>query len=658
MGRDANGTFTRTHNWVTDKNNSLKITASRFDAENDDFASGLSASGETAKIVNGAYNHLGVVETTAENSISATPTVAITSYTTGQPNWWIPGFNNTGSVTLTISGLSAASVQCAGAALTSGMLLSGVPAMTVSDGSGFHLMNPMRSPADWMNTAGMQNNSVTLAKWNHESTQGALITMGASGTPQYLTASTSGYPLVTKGASVDAAFQQLGENGIGDNELTLAKLKHETVQGAIMYLGASGTPTYLAPGSSGEVLQSGGASANVSWVAAGTPSDNSITLAKMAHDVQGTLIYMDASGTPTYLAAGTSGQYLQTAGASANPAWATVSTTKNRNDVINGGYLINQENNTAATDDSYSIGDLFNYVGENAATTSLQTSSGPQGDRKFARINHDNANAQAGWVYFMTNDDVQDYIMDGKISFGFQAKTVSAKEISNLRAGILKWNSTADIITSDVVGTWASDGTDPTLATNWSYENTPSDLALTTSWQRFTIEDVTVDDDTNNIALFVWTDDGTITANDQWDITEWTVNPGSTVNDFSSPLKHDVAHQVDYFLMRYDYDSGSDEELGAAGVNTTTSTGHVGMQLRRALRVTPAVTSSASSTFRITNVYSQASNADDSISFNTPAKYSVQVVATSTTTPFTQADPARITRNATNTTYIQFDARL
>jgi len=72
MGRNAAGTYTRVHNWVTDKDNSVKITASRFDAENDEFGSALTASGEIVKLHAGSYNHLNVAETTAQNSISGT----------------------------------------------------------------------------------------------------------------------------------------------------------------------------------------------------------------------------------------------------------------------------------------------------------------------------------------------------------------------------------------------------------------------------------------------------------------------------------------------------------------------------------------------------------------------------------------------------------
>ena len=51
-------------------------------------------------------------------------------------------------------------------------------------------------------------------------------------------------------------------------------------------------------------------------------TDNGVTLAKMAHGTQGDLIYMAASGAPTYLAAGTAGHRLKTGGAAANPSWA------------------------------------------------------------------------------------------------------------------------------------------------------------------------------------------------------------------------------------------------------------------------------------------------------------------------------------------------
>ena len=50
-------------------------------------------------------------------------------------------------------------------------------------------------------------------------------------------------------------------------------------------------------------------------------ADNNVTLAKLSDGTQGGIIYYGASGAPTELAASTSGYFLKTQGAAANPAW-------------------------------------------------------------------------------------------------------------------------------------------------------------------------------------------------------------------------------------------------------------------------------------------------------------------------------------------------
>ena len=51
--------------------------------------------------------------------------------------------------------------------------------------------------------------------------------------------------------------------------------------------------------------------------------DNNVTLAKLADGTQGDILYYGASGAPTLLGFGTSGDFLKTQGTGANPAWAT-----------------------------------------------------------------------------------------------------------------------------------------------------------------------------------------------------------------------------------------------------------------------------------------------------------------------------------------------
>lgn len=69
------------------------------------------------------------------------------------------------------------------------------------------------------------------------------------------------------------------------------------------------------------------------YTAGGTPllkedlanlANNSIGLGKIATGTHGQVLYYNASGQLTTLAPGSSGQYLQTGGAGANPSWTTV----------------------------------------------------------------------------------------------------------------------------------------------------------------------------------------------------------------------------------------------------------------------------------------------------------------------------------------------
>ena len=325
-----------------------------------------------------------------------------------------------------------------------------------------------------------------------------------------------------------------------------------------------------------------------------------------------------------------------------------------RNDIINGGLVVNQENQTAPADDAYTIGDLFLHVGEGTPVMSLET-DGPQGVRPWQKMVLD-VNAQGGLVYFMSNDDCQDYIANGKLSFGIQLKTTAAT-ISNARIGILKWTGTADSVTSDVVGTWASDGTNPTLATNWSYENTPANLGLTTSWARHTVEDVTVDSDTKNIAIFVWTDDGTITASDVIGFSEWQCNPGSTVHAFSTPDIGTVQQSVYYYFQGFNYASVAYQLLVAGGA---AGAAHIGTCYKDyeggTMRINPTITFSAAATW--TGSDHAAGGALTTFAVSGTGVSNTKVNVTRTSAGWTVGNTVVVYRNNETATYFRCDARL
>lgn len=104
-----------------------------------------------------------------------------------------------------------------------------------------------------------------------------------------------------------------------------------------------------------------------------------------------------------------------------------------------------------------------------------------------------------GLAQFIEAKDAQKF--KGKsvsVSFAVKSATLTA-----VRCAVLSWGSTADSITSDVVATW---GATPTWATNWTAENTPANLTVTSSWTTVKVENIAIDSATvNNLALVIWT---------------------------------------------------------------------------------------------------------------------------------------------------------
>lgn len=85
-----------------------------------------------------------------------------------------------------------------------------------------------------------------------------------------------------------------------------------TTTGDIAYASAANTPARLAVGTSAQVLKGGT-----------SPSYGSVdgTMVRMGSDAQGDILYFDGTNYAR-LAPGTSGQFLKTQGAGANPVWA------------------------------------------------------------------------------------------------------------------------------------------------------------------------------------------------------------------------------------------------------------------------------------------------------------------------------------------------
>ena len=128
----------------------------------------------------------------------------------------------------------------------------------------------------------------------------------------------------------------VGALSISDNSITDAKIqagaaiqfsKMEAVTSAKIIVGnSSNVPTAVTMSGDATISNTGAVtvSNSASATTATTVSDNAITLAKLEDGSQGDVLIYSASGAPARLSAGTSGQFLKTQGAAADPVWADV----------------------------------------------------------------------------------------------------------------------------------------------------------------------------------------------------------------------------------------------------------------------------------------------------------------------------------------------
>jgi hypothetical protein len=260
------------------------------------------------------------------------------------------------------------------------------------------------------------------------------------------------------------------------------------------------------------------------------------------------------------------------------------------NFIINGGMNVWQRNTSATpNDDVYTGCDRWNFLTEaNAAWTVARDTDVPStgGSKYSMKFSNVTLNNQCGIVTILEAKDAAKLI-GGKASLSFYAKTVGT-EIGKLRCAVLSWTSTEDVVTSDVIGTWAQSGTNPTWATNWTMENTPVDLTLTASWQRFTAENIAIDTaSTKNVAVVIWVDDGTITAGDDFWITQVQLEIGEKANQFKPvPYVMELAQCFRYY-----------QDLGTFAYRQYHSNVHrMGMSFSIPMRATPSSTVTMSGT--------------------------------------------------------------
>jgi len=269
-----------------------------------------------------------------------------------------------------------------------------------------------------------------------------------------------------------------------------------------------------------------------------------------------------------------------------------------RQALINGSFQINQHavsqytstTSPANNDDTY----LFDQWGLLSDGNDIVDVSQ---DGLAAKFEVETANKKFGIVQFIEYKDAIKFA-GRTVSLQFKAKTVTGKAIRNIRAAVLSWNSTADSITSDVVSSWGSEGSNPTWAPNWTAENTPSNLALVAdAWTTYKIENISIDTESmTNLAVVIWVDDTDAAVDDLLYITDVQLNDGSVCLPYAQiSFEEDLKRCMRYWQKSYNYNVavGSDSNVGPVNYMTTQTSAN-GNQYTVRLMVPMRTTVSAS----------------------------------------------------------------
>jgi len=156
------------------------------------------------------------------------------------------------------------------------------------------------------------------------------------------------------------------------------------------------------------------------------------------------------------------------------------------------------------------------------------------------------------------------HMIGGVVSLSFEALVTDITKLDNIKAAVISWSGTADVVTSDIISTWNAEDTTPTLSANWTFENTPANLSVTDAWTggRYKIENISIDtSNAKNIGVFIWSDGFCDTLANIFRFTNVQLEKNSIATDYAW---HDVSIDLAGCQRRYGKSYAQDVVPGAA----------------------------------------------------------------------------------------------
>lgn len=209
-----------------------------------------------------------------------------------------------------------------------------------------------------------------------------------------------------------------------------------------------------------------------------------------------------------------------------------------RNKVINGDFQIAQRGisltstDSANNDAKYTLDrwQLFSD-GNDVVDVTQETSTVPTNQLYAIALDVETANKKFGIAQKIEQKNCVDLI-GNEVTLSFKAKVSATTNLDNVKCAIIAWDGTADTLTDDMISAWGSEGTDPTLATNYTYENTPANLNLTTSYATYTTTATIDTSGAKNVVVFIWSDVTTTSAGEFLYITDVQLEKGPSNSVF------------------------------------------------------------------------------------------------------------------------------
>jgi hypothetical protein len=228
-----------------------------------------------------------------------------------------------------------------------------------------------------------------------------------------------------------------------------------------------------------------------------------------------------------------------------------------RNHLINGDFSVAERlAGTDVPDDSYFI-DRWYCLSDGNIMDVSRSNSVADGIDYYLGLSAPGApaaNKKFGMFQIIEAANCTD-LLGGAVTLSFKAR--QNINTPNIKAAIVAWSGTRDVVTSDIISAWGAAGTNPTLIANATYENTPATITLTPAWAKYEITATLDTASTKNIIVMIWQDNPASGGSDQVDITQVQLEAGSASTPFEFPLVGDQLARCQryYEVARYNEDN-------------------------------------------------------------------------------------------------------